>query len=213
MSTLLVTRPKHDSTVSYLHYWAKPILDLALRRKIDVIDLDHSKANRKEVEGRIRKLKPELIFLNGHGNSHEICGHDDEAIVDGGNADALSGSITYALSCSAAEKLGSQIVAGGGKAFIGYTRDFFFVRDLTKATKPTTDTVAQQFLEPANTVVASLLKGHTVKESYEHSQSAYRRNITNLLSSASDPEAAQYIRFLLWNMRHEQYEGDGSATV
>ncbi len=61
--TLLITRPKHDSTVRYLFYWAKDALELAKKKGMKVWDLDGQRANRKEVESILKKRKPSLVFF------------------------------------------------------------------------------------------------------------------------------------------------------
>ena len=59
---LIVTRPQHDITTSYLSAWAEEVIKLAKEKGVNVVDLLRDNANRKELEGRIKKLKPELIF-------------------------------------------------------------------------------------------------------------------------------------------------------
>jgi hypothetical protein len=213
LSTLLLTRPNHDLYTNYLHYWNKPIIELAEQRGISVVDLPIEKATRKQLAGRVKKLNPEFIVINGHGKADTVAGHEDEPLVDPTNAEMLSGTITYSVSCSTAAELGPLCVRKGARAFIGFNRDVVIVHDLTKSTTPTQDNVAAQFIEPINAVSTSLLKGHTVKESHQNSQLAHRRNIKKLLSSAADKESAQYLRFLVWNMKSQVYAGDGSAKM
>ena len=69
---LLITRPNHDVTTSYLSAWSKKIIEAARNRNIDVIDLHDRRANSEEVEQFIMKKEPELIIFNGHGSEKEI---------------------------------------------------------------------------------------------------------------------------------------------
>lgn len=98
---LIVTRPQYDIVTSYLSCWAEEIIQLAKEKGVDVIDLLGDKANKNGLEGRIKKLQPELLFLNGHGNDDSISGHDNEILIQvEENDEMLRGRITYALSCN-----------------------------------------------------------------------------------------------------------------
>ena len=127
-STVIVTRPNHDVTTNYLYFWNKAVLEEAKARNLNVIDLPGSKANRADFSGRVKKTKPKLFILNGHGSETSITGHDNKPlIVKGENEDLLSEGIAYALSCKSANKLGAAAVKAGAKAYIGYSDDFVFV--------------------------------------------------------------------------------------
>ena len=78
-------------------------------------------------------------------------------------------------------------------------------------TKPLKDKTAALFLKPTNTLVSSLLKGHTVQYSYQKSQDAFRKNITKLVSSATSDEDRELLRYLYWDYQHQIYHGDGKA--
>jgi len=75
---IIITRPQHDVTTRYLAYWAEEVINLARKKLIDVIDLNKNKANKAEFAGRVKKLQPELVFMNGHGNDDCVCGHNNE---------------------------------------------------------------------------------------------------------------------------------------
>jgi len=55
---LLITRPEHDFGTKYLSFWAKEIIETAIKKGLDVIDLHREKAEQKELEGRINKTNP-----------------------------------------------------------------------------------------------------------------------------------------------------------
>ncbi|MBU4022841.1 hypothetical protein KJ591_00555, partial [Patescibacteria group bacterium] len=149
--TLLITRPKHDTTVHYLFYWSKKIIELAQEKSIKVWDLKGKRANRKEIEGVLKKREPSLVFFNGHGDDDRIAGHNDEALlVAGENEELLISKIVYALSCRSGKKLGYESVKKGALGYIGYDEDFIFFIDQNKMSNPLMDKTAELFLEASN---------------------------------------------------------------
>ena len=91
LSMFLFTRPDYDPVTKYLSAWAKILIDEARAKAIEIIDLVGAKANRKELEGRLKKKRPSLVMLNGHGNDDCVTGQDDEPLVEvGENAQVLS---------------------------------------------------------------------------------------------------------------------------
>ncbi len=127
---LIITRPQHDVTTRYLSSWAGEIIDFAKKKGIDVYDLVKEKANRAEFEGRVKKIKPEAVFLNGHGSDDCVTGHDNSVLVSvKENHEILNNKITYALSCNSGKKLGPKVVENGNAAYIGYSDEFIFMGD------------------------------------------------------------------------------------
>ena len=108
---IIVTRPEHDVTTRYLSAWAEEIIVFARKKGNVVIDLFREKANRTELEGRVKKIAPDVVFLNGHGSDTSITGHDNKVLIDANiNHSVLAGMITYALSCDAGKVLGERVV-------------------------------------------------------------------------------------------------------
>src|SRR3989338_250123 len=117
---LIITRPQHDITTRYLSSWAGDIIDFAKKKGIGVCDLVREKANRAEFEGRVKKIKPKVIFLNGHGCDDCVTGHDNNVLVSvDKNHNILNNKITYALSCNSGKKLGPKVVENGTATYIG----------------------------------------------------------------------------------------------
>jgi hypothetical protein len=211
---LIVTRPQHDIPTNYLSHWAGEIIKLAEEKGIDVIDLIRDKANRSELEGRLRKLSPEIVFLNGHGSEDCIGGHNDEVLVKAeDNHEVLKGKITYALACKSGKVLGRKISKGNDATYIGYTDDFIFISDNNYVSKPLSDPKARLFMEASNHVMVSLLKGHSAQEASEKSKNAFRANFTRLLSSGNDPDSSNIAKYLWWNMRNQVCLGNGAAKL
>lgn len=212
--SIVITRPNHDLTTRYLSAWAQSVMREADEKSHHVVDLKEARARRKEFESVVKKVKPDLIFLNGHGSSKRVLGQDNEPLVElKGNAKILRGAVTYAVSCKSAAQLGPGSVAEGARAYIGYAEDFVFVIDLQRQTKPHHDRVARLFLEPSSRVPLSLLKGNTVAEARERGRSAFRRNIRKLLTSEAETEDSSLLRFLFWDMQHLVAHGDQAARL
>jgi len=214
MSSILVTRPRHDETTDYLFHWAQLVIDEAESRGFKVLDLDGEKANLKDFSGRIKKVNPDLIFLNGHGSPTAIAGHNDETLVSvGKNESLLCNKITYALSCSSAKKLGQSSVEKGAKSFIGYKENFIFMHEKDKSTRPIEDDTARLFLEPSNLLVAALIKGNTSKEAFKRSQKEFSHNLRKLMTSESPQEDRSSIPWLYWDMIHQVCLGNDAAKL
>ena len=82
---MIVTRPQYDVITKYLSVWAEEVINFAKEKGIEVFDLIKEKANKKDFCGRVKKLQPDMIFLNGHGDDDCVTGHDDQEIVRAGD--------------------------------------------------------------------------------------------------------------------------------
>ncbi|MFA5169769.1 MAG: hypothetical protein WC386_02765 [Candidatus Paceibacterota bacterium] len=215
MAKILITRPEHDPLTRHLSYWNSKIIDYAKQKGVNIIDLHKEKANRKEFEGRVRKVDPSLILLNGHGDDSCVAGHDNEKIVETGqNEELLKGRITYAVACSSAKGLGLSCCANQDTAFIGYDEAFILNLDRHCLNNPLKDKRAERFLDPSNRIAFSLLKGHTCQESSENSKNAFKRKIIELLLMGNnDPDALDDAKDLLWNMNHQVCLGNKEKTA
>lgn len=211
---MLVTRPRHDETTNYLYYWAKYVIAEAENHGVEVIDLEGKKANYKDFSGRIKKLKPDFLFLNGHGNPNVVTGHNNETLLEAGQNETLTNNkIVYALSCSSAQVLGQKLVDNGTKSFIGYEEDFIFMYDKEKITRPIDDKTAELFLRPSNIVAISLIKGNTSKQAYDKSQKGFKRNLRSLMNSESPQQDRSAIPWLYWDMIHQKCLGNTESKI
>lgn len=210
--TLLITRPNHDSTVRYLFFWAKEVIKLAEEKSVKIWNLEGERANRKEVESILKKRKPSLVFLNGHGDDGAVAGHDDEVLIKAGdNEDSLADKVVYALSCRSGKTLGPESIKKGAKGYIGYDDDFVFFTDPDKISDPLSDQTAGLFLEASNQVMTSLLKGHDIKQCHDRSKKVFTRNAARVVAGGSkDYLLATY---LLWNAEHQVCLGNQNATL
>ena len=69
------------------------------------------------------------------------------------------------------------------------------------------------FLAPANHIIVSLAKGHTVLEATSASKNYFLKNIQKLISSESSVDEREYLRYIIWDMRSLVSLGDQKATV
>lgn len=207
---LLVTRPKYDMTTHYLYVWTEKVLEIASKIGIKVLDLSKKRANKKTTTSMLKKMKPLLVFFNGHGHFNCIRGHDNELIIESPKDNhLLKSKIIYARSCKAGIKFGPECIKAGALAFIGYNNDFIFFTDKDKVSQPLKDEIAKLFLEPSNYVVISILKGHNVRDSHLRSVRKIRENIQSLSSSEADKN--YLVPYLAWNMMNQVCLGDTDA--
>lgn len=207
-----MTRPKDDETTNFLYYWTEKVLTIAKKKCFRILDLAGDKAGKKNFISYVNKNLPGIIFFNGHGSAHVITGHNKESLIESNNRiKGLKGTIIYARSCKAGLVLGKKLVEKGVKAFIGYSRDFIFARDLEMPNRPLDDQLAKYFLKPSNLVPIFLLKGHSAEKSHKNSRLAMLRNFRYMVSARATYQERS-AAFLLWNnYRAQILHGDGSA--
>ncbi len=211
MPKILITRPEHDPLTRHLSRWNNKVIEAAEQKGNNVVDLRREKANRKEFEGRINKIDPSLVLLNGHGDEDSVTGHDNEILVQvGDNEHLLKNRITYAVACSSGKSLGPSC-ADEKTTFIGYDEYFILNLDREHLNDPLQDKRAEKFLEPSNRVAISLIKGRTCREASENSKRAFKKNIRSLLILSSDPDALDDAKDLFWNMNHQVCLGNQEA--
>lgn len=125
----------------------------------------------------------------------------------------LREKILYVRSCEAGAVLGPTSIAKGATAFIGYKRSYWLMRSKSQHTRPLTDKISKLFLEPSNLVPISLIKGHSVKESFNKSQESMRKNFSHMISSKAST-AERDAAFFLWsNYSCQVMLGNGAAKI
>jgi len=212
--SVLITRPFHDVGTRYLSSWSQRLIDLAQKKGKKVIDLKGEKANKVELTGRIKKLNPSLVILNGHGDSDLVTGHDNKTLVKlGENESILKSRITYAVSCRSAKLLGSSCAKDQKTTYIGYDDDFIFTQNSVFINRPMQDLRAKPFMEASNQVVISLLKGHKAFDASSRSRNMFKAAYRKLLTSTSDPDSLLDAKCLRWDYAQQVCLGDGEATV
>jgi len=210
--TLIITLPEHDLITKYITVWSNQILNSAKKVGAKIIELKREKAIKKELLGRIKKLQPELVVLNGHGNEICIAGHNDTPLLRVGEK-VFPIKIIYARACKAAQILGEELVKNGVEAFIGYKEDFVLRIDKYKVQRILDNEVAELYMTPSNQVSMALLKGSTAHEANERSKEHYKKTIQNLILAGPKSEFYQELPFLYWNMSHQVCLGNPDARL
>lgn len=212
--TILVTRPQHDDATFYLSKWIESIFDLAKQKGHSLIDLNKERSNPKDVTAILEKKKPKLVLFNGHGDPQTITGHNNQPLIQSNhNEHLLKGTITYAIACDCAAKLGPDSVKKGCHAFIGYQASFIFVFDPSRSANPLSDSFAAPVFEASNEIASSLIKGNTVQEAFEKSQATFDKWIVKLQKSDAPPEAQHILATLYWDKSVQTFHGNEEASI
>lgn len=213
-NSVLITQPNFDRTTRYTSAWSEFVEEFSLKRGNKTITLKGRRANRSEFESIIKKVQPQLIMLNGHGNDDNVAGQNNEILLESNSSsEIVKDRIIYALSCSAAKKLGHDCVIKGSRAFIGYSEDYIFLHNHPKVSKPKEDRRAELFFGPSNLIPISLIKGNNVKDSYHGSKSLLRKNILELLNSETYNEDRICLPYLIWNYQNLTFLGDENVKL
>ena len=210
----LITRPNHELITSYLHDFSKDLIEIIKATPdIQAITLEGSEANRNDLEGRVARRNPKLLFLNGHGNRKEVAGYKDEIILDEKNIKIAKNKIVYALSCDSLAELGQIAIKNGALAYIGYSAKFMIIRDPSRACNPSKDKNALPFKEACVTLINKLVFGSTVEEAIKSTKQNYKHSIRSYGTSKDDYGDIPLIRFALaWDYTFLGMEGDPTCS-
>lgn len=209
---LLVTRPDHDDAVSYLYAWSEKVVDKAKSKKFIIYDLVGKSATKKNFNNTL-KNHPSLIFINGHGSSHIVTGYGNEQLINAFEINPnLAGSIFYARSCMAGDRLGPSLVKHGVLAFIGYNQNYIMVSSQDFVKKPLQDKLAALFLNPSNSIMLALINGKTAAIADQKSKNAMRRNIRLVLKSRVR-DRQQIAAFLWHDIKYQVLSGNAQSKI
>ena len=210
--SFLITRPDYDLVTKYLCLWSQEVISTAESKSFAFYDLKGVKATKSKLDSYINSHNPGFIFLNGHGNTNIITGHDHEVIIQ--EDSKLGEAIVYARSCDSGERLGGILVAKKSvRAFVGYRRKFILGYTPEKMMKPLEDEIAKLFLEPSNLMGTIILKGHKVSDAHNRSKEAMYQNFRRMVSSSASFEERHAARWLWSNINSQVLIGDGEAQV
>jgi len=195
---LIITLPQSDDVTEYLAVFSKSITDECEKRAIKFHELKREKANKKEFETSLKSYDYNFVILNGHGEENRITGHQNKTIIKKGeNNHILNKRITYARSCWAAAGLGGCYSRDKTSCFIGYNIPFMFLMDITRATNPIKDKIAEIFFETSNRLPIGIIKGQTTNQANSNSKKAMLKGIKKALSRGD--KDSQAIAEILWN--------------
>lgn len=176
----LITRPNYDKETAYIHSFSKDLVVMAKEDSdIHITDLEGKKANAPNFEKVVKKSKPKLVFLNGHGDETVVLGHNDKPVLTEDNVGLIKGGMIYALACESLARLGQIAVKKGVKAYIGYKEEFRWVGDLSRTATPDKDKNAAPFKKVCSVLGKSLLSGISAGKSVELTRLEYIRLIRN----------------------------------
>ena len=195
---LIITLPQSDDVTEYLAVFSRPIINECKIRAIKFHELKQGKANKKKFERSIKSYDYNFVIFNGHGEKNYITGHQNEKIIiKGENDNLLNKRITYARSCWAAAGLGNCYNKDNKGCFIGYNIPFMFLIDITRATNPIKDKIAEIFFKTSNRVPIGIIKGQTAERANENSKKAMLKGIKKALIKRDKDSRA--IAEILWN--------------
>jgi len=214
MVCVLFSRPRHDGQMAYLYHYSKELVSFSKIKGHKTLNKEGEEANKLIILGLIQKQKPFFIMFNGHGSPDVICGHKNEVIISTKkNPEDLSGTITYSLSCSSANRLGKLSIEKGAIAFVGYEMDFALGKDPDSEAAPAKDKIAELFLRPSNILVESILAGKEVDSALDKARKKMKENIMYLNTTNEFPEAKHYAPFLFGNYMGLVAYGDEKASL
>lgn len=198
---ILVSNPEVDAMTRYLLCWSKKLIK-EIEGRNEIFHLERKKANRKKIEGMLKKKDIDLVLLNGHGGDNFVLGHNDEVVVDCGNVGLLEGKVVHAMSCNSAKGLGEVAMDIGVKAYVGYDAPFLAPRMNDKISNPLNDSTAALFLDAAFIPQKALADGKNSVEAVRMGKKGYDRSIVKALMSPVQSDNDQFVGLLLWDRDH-----------
>ena len=161
----------------------------------------------------IKKTKPKMIFLNGHGNENTVMGNRNEIILDENNIELIKGSIIYSLACESLKELGQTAVKKGAKTYIGYEEEFQWAVDPSRTSTPDKDRNAAPFRRACFVLGKNLLSGSSARKSIEITKKEYRKLIQTYGTSKDNYGDSPLIGFALaWNLTFLGLVGNPNAA-
>jgi len=212
MTRLFITRPQHDKGTHYLYVWSEKVICSAENHGWTIDKSDGAKATRNEVQSKLKKKPANFVFFNGHGNESEMCGHNQETILDESSSYLLKDTITFTRACNCITKLGKSAVDNGCKSFIGYAGKFWFPRIHKFELTPLKDMAAKPVLEVSNQIPLSIIKNCTVSEAVDSARALTIKYISKLILSR-EPYDRAALKALSQNDDSLTYEGNGNAKI
>ncbi len=196
-----------------MYEWSVPVVKVAESKGIKIDLVDGPKVLKEEIVSRIEKLKPNFIFLNGHGDNKTFYGYENTPVIEIDDVDMFKDKIVFSRACNCVERLGKEAVKKHDcTSFIGYEFEFVNVRQTDIELKPREDEISRPIWEASNAVPISLIKESTVDEAIKSSHKKATKEISRLLFSKELGSIA-VLRAMIVNDEGLKYYGDGSAKI
>lgn len=209
---MFAIRTRHDTQTNYLYQWSETIIEEAKERGFRVDNIEGKGITEENLRSRIKNRTPKLIFFNGHGSKTALFNNTGDEFVNVNSADVFTGTITFTRACDSLMVLGPKAVGEGCKAFIGYNRSFWIVRQHKWECKPLDDPAAKPILEGSNLIMTELLKGKTVGDAVKKSHDHASKTIMDLVYS-KEPTASATLQALIANDSALGFAGDTKAKI
>jgi hypothetical protein len=82
---------------------------------------------------RLEQIKKKFIFIAlTHGSDSELTGNSSMPYISKANTLILKDSLSFCFSCSAGKILGKEIIASGGKCFVGHNNTVYASKHIWK---------------------------------------------------------------------------------
>ncbi|MEK6954464.1 MAG: hypothetical protein AABX01_05620 [Candidatus Micrarchaeota archaeon] len=188
MKKILIARPNYDNGTNYLFFWSEEIITEAKSSGYNVTDVRGDEVTQKNIIGRLNSVKPDFVFLNGHGSKDSYCGHNLEEVITLSSAEALANTVTFIRACNCLEELGEASIMKGGRAFIGYKKEFIIPFQYEYIARPLKDPMARPVLEASNQIPKSLINGSTASEAVDASHKFAKKQFLEILFSSKYSE-------------------------
>lgn len=194
--SLLFFRPNFDEITRYSSEWCKALLDFALRKGYNIIDLARESATKIELEKRIHNSVC-LIFYD-HGDLDKLYAQNGSAAVDKNNLDLFKGRSIYTLACLSAKDLGPEAIRKGVLVYWGFNKTYGFFPHQEKI-----------FKEQANIGFIELLNCH----SFGKAREIFIKRTLEMVEELDRRGESIIADQLLWNLNAHEVIGDKNKTL
>lgn len=109
----------------------------------------------------------DFILAMGHGSPTELCGQNEQVVMDIDHIPDVNGKMIKLLSCETGQKLGPALIEAGAVGYQGYVDDYLWVCDADLSARPWSDKMAATSLMPVIDGLNALLDGKTAKEAFD----------------------------------------------
>ena len=102
----------------------------------------------------------------GHGSPSELCGHNDQVIMDTLSIPDVKNKVLILISCETAKELGPALINAGAASYIGFKEDLVWVMDADLAFTPWSDKLGATVMMPITNCVNTILDGKSTGEAF-----------------------------------------------
>jgi len=118
----------------------------------------------------------DLLLAMGHGSPTELCGQNEQVIMDVAHIPDVKNKMIKLISCETGQRLGPALISAGATSYQGYDADFVWVMDADLTSMPWNDDMAATVLMPVIDSINALLDGKTAREAFDIELDGYLRN-------------------------------------